>query len=52
MIPKTVPYNHVANKIASAYRCTVYEHLGCVNIYAHTFFVCGPKFTTSPEKLR
>ena len=30
---------------------TVYEHFGCVNICAHTFFVCGPKFTTSPRKL-
>ena len=30
---------------------TAYEHFGCVNICAHTFFVCGPKFTTSPRKL-
>jgi len=25
---------------------TVFEHFGCVNICAHTFFVCRPKFTT------
>ena len=30
---------------------TVYAHFGCVNICAHTCFVCGPKFTTSPRKL-
>ena len=30
---------------------TAYEHFGCVNICAHTFFVCGAKFTTSPRKL-
>ena len=30
---------------------TVYEHFGCVNICPHTFFLCGPKFTTSLGKL-
>ena len=23
----------------------MYKHFGCVNICAHAFFVCGPKFT-------
>ena len=30
---------------------TLYEHFGCVNICAHTFSVCGPRFTMSRRKL-
>jgi len=37
MTPKTVPWNHVAYELASAYSVRAVEHFGWVNIRAITF---------------
>jgi len=48
MTPKTVSENHVAYGLASPYSVRA---LRLCQYARYNFFVCGPKFTTSPVKV-